>query len=90
MKSLVQQSVSNRQFLTSLLGVLEKAEAYCAANKLDPGAYLNARLFEDMQPFTFQVMQSINHSVGALAQIRGQIQREVDRLVAGRTSVWFG
>jgi hypothetical protein len=23
-------------------------------------------------------------------RIRGQIQREVDKLVAGRTSVWFG
>ena len=33
---------------------------------------LATRLIEDMQPFTFQVMQSINHSVGALALMRGQ------------------
>jgi hypothetical protein len=61
-----------RQFLTSLAGVLEKAEAHCTASKTDPATYMNARLFADMAPFTFQVAQSINHSVGALARIRGQ------------------
>jgi len=60
-----------RQFLASLVGVLDKADAHCAANKLDPAIYMNARLVADMAPFTFQVAQSITHSIGALAQIRG-------------------
>ena len=61
-----------RQFLASLAGVLDKAEAHCAAGKADPATYMNARLCADMAPFTFQIAQSITHSIGALAQIRGQ------------------
>lgn len=61
-----------QQFLKALLGVLDKGEKHCAEKGIDPGAMLSARLFEDMQPFTFQIMQSINHSAGALATLRGQ------------------
>jgi hypothetical protein len=61
-----------RQFLKSLLGVLDKGEKHCAEKGIDPGSMLATRLFEDMQPLTFQIMQSINHSAGAMALIRGQ------------------
>ena len=33
---------------------------------------LATRLYEDMQPFTFQVMMAINHSAAAMATIRGE------------------
>ena len=71
-----------RQFLLSLAGVLDKAEAHCKANNVDEASMIGTRLFEDMQPFAFQVMQTINHSAGALAAIRGT-QRE---RAAARTS----
>jgi hypothetical protein len=61
-----------RQFLKALLGVLDKAEKHCAEKGVDPTSLLSARLIDDMQPFTFQVMQSISHSAGAIASIRGQ------------------
>ena len=61
-----------RQFLRALLGVIDKAEKHCAEKGIDPATLLATRLVEDMQPFTFQVMQSIGHSVGALATMRGQ------------------
>jgi hypothetical protein len=61
-----------RQFLRALLGVLDKGEKHCAEKGIEPASMLGARLIEDMQPLTFQVMQSINHSAGALATIRGQ------------------
>jgi hypothetical protein len=61
-----------RQLLKSLLGVLDKAEKHCADKGIDPASLLATRLYEDMQPLTFQIMQSISHSAGAMANIRGQ------------------
>ena len=61
-----------RQFLRSLLGVLDKGEKYCGEKGIEPAALLGTRLVEDMQPLTFQVMQAISHSAGALATIRGR------------------
>jgi hypothetical protein len=61
-----------QQFLKALLGVLDKGEKHCAEKGIDPASMFATRLFEDMQPFTFQIMQSISHSAGAIAMIRGQ------------------
>jgi hypothetical protein len=61
-----------QQFLRSLIGVLDKGEQHCAEKGIDPASLLGARLIEDMQPLTFQIMQAINHSAGALATVRGQ------------------
>ena len=61
-----------QQFLRSLVGVLEKGEKHCADNGIDPATVLATRLAEDMQPLSFQVTQSIGHSAGAMATIRGQ------------------
>lgn len=61
-----------RQFLTALLNVLDKGEAYCKEKGIAPEDMFATRLVDDMQPFTFQVMQSVNHSAGALALVRGQ------------------
>ena len=61
-----------RQFLTALQSVVDKGEKHCAEKGIDPASLLAARLIDDMQPFTFQIMQAINHSAGALATIRGQ------------------
>ena len=60
-----------RQFLMSLVSVLDKAIEHCKANNVDEASLIGTRLFDDMQPFAFQVMQSVNHSAGALALIRG-------------------
>jgi uncharacterized protein len=57
-----------RQYLAGLSGVLAKAEGHLGAGE----DVMGFRLFEDMQPFTFQVMQSIAHSAGAVATLRGQ------------------
>lgn len=61
-----------RQFLRALLGVVDKGDKHCAEKSLEPASLLGARLIEDMQPFTFQIMQAIGHSAGALATIRGE------------------
>jgi hypothetical protein len=61
-----------RQFLRALLGVLDKGEQHCAEKGVDPATLFATRLFEDMQPFSFQIAQANTHSVGALATLRGQ------------------
>ncbi|MBR0993639.1 DUF1993 domain-containing protein [Bradyrhizobium japonicum] len=43
------------QMLNSLTGLLTKAEAHCAAKKIDPSVLLNSRLFPDMLPLSRQV-----------------------------------
>ncbi|HEY2709255.1 MAG TPA: DUF1993 domain-containing protein [Caulobacteraceae bacterium] len=57
-----------RQYLAGLSGVLTKAEGV----GLNEAELMGFRLYEDMQPFTFQVMQSIGHSAGAVATLRGE------------------
>lgn len=43
------------QMLNSLSGLLTKAEAHCAAKKIDPSVLLGARLFPDMLPLSKQI-----------------------------------
>ena len=61
-----------RQYLAALSGVLAKADAHCGSGALTEADVIRFRLFEDMQPFWFQVRQSIVHSAGAVATLRGQ------------------
>ncbi|MGH6955054.1 MAG: DUF1993 domain-containing protein [Caulobacteraceae bacterium] len=61
-----------RQYLAALSGVLSKAEAHCVSAGGTEAEMMGFRLYEDMQPFTFQVMQAIGHSAGAVATLRGQ------------------
>jgi len=43
------------QMLNSLTGLLTKAEAHCAAKKIEPGVLLGSRLFPDMLPLSRQI-----------------------------------
>ena len=43
------------QMLNSLNGLLTKAEAHCAAKKIDPSVLLGSRLFPDMLPLSKQI-----------------------------------
>ena len=43
------------QMLNSLTGLLTKAEAHCAAKKIDPAVLLGSRLFPDMLPLSKQI-----------------------------------
>ena len=43
------------QMLNSVTGLLTKAEAHCAAKKIDPSVLLGSRLFPDMLPLSKQV-----------------------------------
>ncbi|UWU91235.1 DUF1993 family protein [Bradyrhizobium sp. CB1015] len=43
------------QMLNSMIGLLTKAEAHCAAKKIEPSVLLGSRLFPDMLPLSKQI-----------------------------------
>ena len=61
---------SYRQILSSVGGLLGKAEAYCAEQKLSAEEIIQARLAPDMLPFAYQVKSTAVHSLGAIEGLR--------------------
>lgn len=57
--------------LKNLSNLLDKAAAHAAAKKIDPAAYLHARLFPDMLPLTRQVQIACDTAKGAAARLAG-------------------
>jgi len=75
-----------RQILGSLATILERAEAHVDANKLDPDALLQARLFPDMFPLLRQVQLTTDFAKGAAARLAGvEVPRydDIERDFAG-------
>ena len=62
---------SYRSMLKNLQAVIAKAEAHCEAKKIDPSAFLTARLYPDMLPFTAQVQIATDNAKGAAARLSG-------------------
>ena len=58
--------------LTALSKILDKAEAHCAAKKIDPAALLAARLYPDMFPFTRQIQIACDQARRAIARLKGE------------------
>lgn len=61
---------SNMQILTSVSGLLDKAEAYCAEKNIDAASLIQAKLAEDMFSFAYQVKAVAEHSMGAIIGVR--------------------
>ncbi len=57
--------------LRNLSALLDKAEAHCAAKKIDPLALTSYRLYPDMFPFTRQVQIACDTAKGAVARLAG-------------------
>jgi uncharacterized protein len=55
--------------LTALAGVLSKAEAHCAAQKIDPAVFLGFRLYPDMLSFTRQVQLTCDFAARGAARL---------------------
>jgi hypothetical protein len=60
-----------KQMLTSLHTILAKAETHAAEKKIEPGAFLQARLFPDMFPLTRQVQIAADFAKGVSARLAG-------------------
>ena len=61
---------SYRQILEAQLGLLGKAEAFCAERRIAPEDIIQARLAEDMLPFAYQVKSTVVHSLGSIEGVR--------------------
>jgi hypothetical protein len=59
------------QYLTSLDGLLAKAEALCAAKKIDEAVFAGFRLAPDMFPLSRQVQIGCDFAKGATARLAG-------------------
>jgi hypothetical protein len=57
------------QILTSLSGLLTKAEAHCEARKIQPEVLLGARLYPDMLPFSKQIQLASDFAAKGCARL---------------------
>ena len=65
--SLYDATVTNYlQVLKSMEVVLDKGEMFCRENGIDLASIVSTRLIKDMNPFQFQVISIVHHSLGAL------------------------
>ena len=61
---------SYRQILGAIGGLVGKAEAYCAEQKVAAEEIIQARLASNMLPFAYQVKSTATHSLGAIEGLR--------------------
>ena len=59
-----------KQILPAALQVLNKAKVHFEETGTDLEDIVQARLYEDMAPFSFQVFSIVHHSVGALNALK--------------------
>src|SRR5436309_15717230 len=57
------------QILNSLSGLLNKAEAHCAAKNIQPEVLLSARLYPDMLPLTKQIQLASDFAAKGCARL---------------------
>jgi hypothetical protein len=63
------------QVLGAVSGFLDKGLAYCRDNGIDPESVVETRIFDDMQPFRFQIVSVAHHSRGALEGAKAGVFR---------------
>ncbi len=59
------------QQLGALAAILEKAEAFCAAKKVDPSVILSSRLAPDMLPFLRQILIACDFAKNCSGRLAG-------------------
>ena len=60
-----------RLMLKNLSSILSKAQSHLEARKIDPNAFLAARLYPDMLPFIKQIQIASDTAKGAVARLAG-------------------
>jgi len=59
------------QILSSLSGLLDKADSYVQTRKIQPEVLLGTRLFPDMLPLSKQIQIACDHAVRGAARLSG-------------------
>jgi len=58
-------------YLTALSTIIDKAQSYCEAKKIDPAVLVNFRLRPDMLPFARQVQIASDQAKGMASRLAG-------------------
>jgi hypothetical protein len=58
------------QTVNAVAGFLDRAATHCAETGADPDDFVDARLFDDMAPFHFQIECVAHHSVWGLEAVK--------------------
>jgi hypothetical protein len=58
------------QTVSAVAGFLDRATTHCAETGADPDDFVDARLFDDMAPFHFQIECVAHHSVWGLEAVK--------------------
>src|SRR5947209_15797927 len=58
--------------LRNLSAILDKAQAYCEAKKIEPAVLTGSRLYPDMFPLSRQVQIACDTAKGAVARLAGK------------------
>ena len=66
------------KILSNFLTILDKADAYCTAKKVDPAVLLNSRLYPDMFPFVRQVQIATDQAKGMAARLACDASTVID------------
>lgn len=61
-----------RRALGNLKVLLDKGQAHCESNKVEPSVLVQSRLFLDMRPLSFQVQVATDMTKGCLARLSGR------------------
>ena len=59
-----------QQTIGATIGLIDKAEAFCADTGITTKALVDAKLADDMLPFGYQVKSVCGHSIGAIKGVR--------------------
>jgi uncharacterized protein len=62
-----------QQAVGATIGLIDKAEVFCADTNLAPTALVDAKLADDMLPFGYQVKSVCAHSIGAIRGVRAGV-----------------
>ncbi len=60
-----------KRMLSSLADILGKSAEHAASKKIDPGVFINARLFPDMFPLSRQIQIVTDQAKGCAARLAG-------------------
>ncbi len=72
--SLYDVTVANfLQTLTGVAGFLDRGLSHFQDNNVDPDAFVETRLFDDMLPFRFQILSVAHHSLGAIEGVKAGV-----------------
>lgn len=61
------------RILGAVSGFMEKGRLHCIEHDLDPGEILETRIYENMLPFSYQVIAAVQHSLGAINGARNGV-----------------